>query len=147
MSIDADERVERDFRARAERVIRRGRILGRTGFSVRLRELWGSEERYRADGVWRQKWPSRLFRLRAGVAVDDQAVHAPKVPRAAGWVPRADLVVYHMRMIEPEDRVVRRRRYEELDPDASYQPRGYGYMTDERGLKLRPVPERRGFEH
>ena len=147
MSIDADERVEREFRPRAERVIERGRLLGRTGYSVRIRELWGSEEAYRADGIWNRKWPSRLFRPRAGVAVDEQPLHAPKVPRAAGWVPRADLLVYHLRSLAPEDRAARRRRYEELDPDSRYQPEGYAYLTDESGLELRPVPSRRGFEH
>ena len=72
MSIDADERVEREFRARAERVIRRGRLLGRTGFAVRIRDLWDSDESYRVDGIWNRKWPSRLFRLRPGVPVDQQ---------------------------------------------------------------------------
>jgi len=147
ISIDADERVERGFRTRAERVIRRGRLLGRTGFSVRLRELWSSEAQYRADGVWRRKWPSRLFRLREGEMVDGQPVHAPKVPRSAGWVPRSDLVVYHLRMISPDDRAARQRRYEQIDPDHAFQPRGYAYMTDESGMRLRPVPDRRGFDH
>lgn len=145
MSLDADERVEREFRERAERVIRRGRLLGRSGYSVRLRELWGSPSTYRADGVWRRKAPPRLFRLRPGVAMDRQPLHASKVPPAAGWVPRADLLVYHLRMIEPEDRLARRLRYETLDPEALYQPRGYAYLTDEQRLKLRPVPQRRGF--
>lgn len=148
MSVDADERVEREFRTRAERVIRRGRLLGRSGYSILLRELWDSEETYRVDGVWCRKSPSRLFRLRAGDAVDRQPVHAPKVPRSAGWVPRADLLVYHLRMIAPEDRAARRLRYEALDPDATYQPGiGYAYLTDERGLELRRVPARRGFKH
>ena len=145
MSLDADERVEREFRARAERVIRRGRVLGRTGYSVRLRELWGSADAYRADGIWAHKSPSRLFELTPGLVVDRQPLHAPKVPRSAGWVPRADLLVYHLRMIEPEDRLARRLRYETLDPDALYQPEGYAYLTDEHRLKLRPVPQRRGF--
>src|SRR5215213_7999657 len=40
MSVDADERLERDFRTRAERIIRRGRLLGYSAYAVRLRELW-----------------------------------------------------------------------------------------------------------
>jgi glycosyltransferase involved in cell wall biosynthesis len=147
MSLDADDRVEREFRARAERVIRRGRLLGRSGYSIRYRELWDSEATYRVDGIWGGKSPSRLLRVRAGDVVDRQPVHAPKVPRSAGWVPRADLIVYHMRMIAPEDRRARRLRYETLDPDARYQPEGYAYMTDETGIVLRPVPTRRGFSH
>src|SRR3954452_3293515 len=61
ISVDADERVERNFRARAERVIRRGERLGVSAFAVRLRDLWDSPERYRADGLWADKAPPRLF--------------------------------------------------------------------------------------
>jgi glycosyltransferase involved in cell wall biosynthesis len=149
MSVDADERVEREFRARAERVIRRGGLLRRTGYSIVLRDLWGSEENYRADGIWKRKSPSRLFRLNHGEVFDTQPLHAPKVPRSAGWVPRADLVVYHLRMVTPDDRAARRLRYETLDPDGAYQPPsvGYAYLTDEAGLRLREVPRRRGFDH
>src|SRR3954447_3686462 len=39
VSLDADERVERDFRSRAERVIRRGELLGLSAYAVRLRDL------------------------------------------------------------------------------------------------------------
>jgi hypothetical protein len=52
LSIDADERLERDFRRRCERVIRRGRWLGYTAYGLRLRELWDSRNRYRVDGIW-----------------------------------------------------------------------------------------------
>ena len=66
VSIDADERVERDFRRRAERVIARGRWLGLSAYAVRLRELWDAPDQYRSDGVWGRKGPARLFRLRPG---------------------------------------------------------------------------------
>jgi hypothetical protein len=150
LSLDADERVERDFRARAERVIRRGERLGRTAYAVRLRDLWDSPDRYRADGLWHSKAPQRLFRLRPDHAFDERPLHASKVPLQAhsngGTVPRADLLVYHLRMISPEDRRARRERYERLDPEARWQPReGYAYLTDEAGIELRRVPGRRGW--
>src|SRR3954469_2575553 len=146
VSLDADERVERDFRSRAERVIRRGELLGLSAYAVRLRDLWDSRDRYRADGLWASKAPQRLFRLRPDHAFDERPLHASKVPLQAGPVPRADLLVYHLRMLSPKDRQARRERYERLDPDLRWQPReGYAYLTDERGIELRRVPRRRGF--
>jgi glycosyltransferase involved in cell wall biosynthesis len=150
LAIDADERVERHFRARAERVIRRGRWARISGYRVRIRELWDHSARYRADGVWGRKSTPRLFAARADHAVDTRPVHASKAPLQARWLGRyvlADLWIYHLRMMRPEDRAARRRRYEDADPELRWQPRhGYSYLTDDKGLVLRPVPRTRGYE-
>ena len=139
VSLDADHRVEREFRDRAERVIRRGGRLGLSAYAFHVRELWGGPDTYRADGVWGKKVRARLFRARADHEFDERALHAHKGPRQAqvlGRYPVADLEVYHLRMLEPADREARRRRYETLDPDAVYQPGlGYAYLTDETGLR------------
>jgi glycosyl transferase family 2 len=144
LCVDADERLERAFRDRAERVIRRGRLLGYSAFAVRMRELWNSRYTYRSDGIWGGKTRLRLFRARADHQVDENPVHAMKAPLQARWA-LADLEMYHLRMIQAEDRWARRRRYEMLDPDCRWQPGGYAYLTDENGLTLRPVPPGRGF--
>lgn len=145
VSIDADERVERDFRRRAERVIVRGRWLGLAAYGVRMRELWDSPERYRSDGLWGRKRSARLFRLDQGAELDTRELHSSKAPVRAP-VAAADLEVYHLGMIRPEDRVARRARYERLDPTARWQPReGYAYLTDPSGLELRAVPADRGW--
>jgi hypothetical protein len=146
VSLDADERVEREFRARAERVMASGEAQA---YAVRMRELWGSPDRYRADGLWGRKAPPRLFAVRPGQEFSDAELHAPKVPIDAvrcGAVVRADLEVYHLRMIDPDQRRARRERYERMDPEARWQPReGYAYLTDETGLELREVDPARGF--
>jgi glycosyltransferase involved in cell wall biosynthesis len=150
VSLDADERVEREFRLRAERVIRRGRPLGLSAYSVRLRELWGSRDRYRSDGVWGRKTVVRLYRARRDHAFDPRPWHGRKAPLQARRIlrrhPLADLVVYHLRMVAAEDRLARRRRYEALDPQGRWQPRlGYAYLTEERGLRLTALPSGRDF--
>ena len=150
LSLDADERLERDFRARAERVIARGRLLGLSAYSVAMRELWDGPDRYRADGVWGRKAPPRLFRLRHDHRFDSRELHGSKVPLQAlesrGRIALADLEVYHLGMIGEQDRRERRERYERLDPEALWQSReGYGYLTDPAGLELRPVPADRGW--
>lgn len=147
--VDADERLERRFRARAERVIRRGGRLGFEAYAVHLRELWDSGDRYRVDGLWGRKAVARLFRVRQDHEFDPSPLHGQKAPlqaRVAGRYPLADLVIYHLRMVHPEGRLARRRRYEALDPDSEWQPElGYAYLTDERGLRLKRIKPARRF--
>jgi hypothetical protein len=149
LAVDADERLERGFRARFERVARRGARLGLTAFAVRILDCWEGRDRYRVDGPWGAKSAPRLFRAPgAGARFDDRPLHAAKAPldgRVGGRFVVADLRVYHLRMISAEARAARRARYEGLDPDHRWQSVGYGHLTDERGLRLRRVPARRGF--
>lgn len=143
--LDHDERLERDFRARAERVIARGSQVGSEAFGVRVRELWDTRDRFRADGIWGQKTKASLFRLRADHEFDPRPLHAHKAPLQERPFRRADLLVYHLGMLTAADREARRARYEHVDPEARWQAVGYAYLTDETGLRLRRVPARRAF--
>jgi hypothetical protein len=145
LCVDHDERLERDFRARAERVIARGRHVGAAAFALRLLELWDSPDRYRADGLWGEKTKVSLFRLRADHEFDPQPLHGLKAPLQARPFRRTDLLLYHLGMLTAADREARRARYEQLDPDERWQAVGYAYLTDEAGLRLRRVPPRRAF--
>jgi len=149
LSIDADERVERDFRRRCERVIRRGHWLGYTAYGLRLRELWDSPDEYRVDGIWGQKTVPRLYKLRPDHKLDRRELHGSKAPRQArieGRYPIADLNLYHLGMLTPELRQARRRRYEHLDPTARWQRKiGYAYLTDVSELQLRRIPAGREY--
>ena len=145
VSLDADERVEHRFRARAERAIRPGR---HDAFSLVFRELWDVPDRYRTDGRWGEKRRARLFRARHDHEFDERPHHAHKAPlqaREGGRFPRTNLVVYHLGTLSAGERAARRAQYEALDPGGSFQPSGvgYAYLTDEEGLKVRRVPARR----
>lgn len=146
--VDADERLEEHFRARAERVIARARLFGHSAYAVRLRELWDDPGQYRVDGIWGRKAVARLFRLREDHEFDTRPLHGLKAPLQAsrrGRFPKADLNIYHLAMLRAEDREMRRRRYEEADPECRWQRIGYAYLTDESGLTLRSLTPRRGF--
>jgi len=147
VTLDADHRIEREFRSRVERAIRRGRALGYSVLAFRMRELWDAPDRYRADGIWGQKRRPWIFRARADHVFDEQPLHGSKAPqqgRIRGHFPLADIEVYHLKMIRPADRVARRVRYETMDPEARYQRDvGYAYLTDENGLRLKSVPPAR----
>jgi hypothetical protein len=148
--VDADERLERQFRPRAEAVIRRGSPLGFDAYHLRLRDLWDSREHYRVDGIWGSKRVGRLFRVREDPPLDDRVLHSVKVPldarRAGRWLPLAAIELYHLGMLTAAQRSARREKYERLDPDHRWQSIGYRYLTDENGLRLRRIPARRGFE-
>jgi glycosyltransferase involved in cell wall biosynthesis len=148
LSIDADERVEEAFRERAERVIRRGGMLGLNAFALHLRELWDAEDHVRVDGIWGRKSVARLFRARPDHVFDDAPLHAHKAPlqaRVRGRFAPADLILYHRAMLTAQRRAARRERYERLDPEAVHQAIGYAYLTDEAGIRLAPLPRGRGW--
>lgn len=148
LCMDADERLEREFRTRAERVMTRGGLLGYSAYAVRLRELWDAPDHYRTDGIWGHKKVVRLFQARADHEFDLAPLHGLKAPlqvRRRGRFPSADLTIYHLGMLRPDDRENRRRRYEHADPDRRWQRIGYEYLTDAKGLTLRRVDTRRGF--
>ena len=148
LSIDADERLEHEFRKRAERVIARGRLLGLSAYAVRLRELWDDPGQFRVDGIWGRKMIALLFRARADHEFDPKELHGSKAPmqgRYKGRFPGADLNIYHLGMLRPEDREARRRRYELADPERKWQRIGYEYLTDLRCLTMQRIAERRSF--
>ncbi|HEU4390137.1 MAG TPA: glycosyltransferase family 2 protein [Blastocatellia bacterium] len=142
LAVDADERLERHFRRRATRIIKRAEVTGHFALAVRIRELWDAPDQYRVDGIWGEKRSARLFKARLDHEFDPMVLHgswAPVNSRVAGVYPMVELNVYHLKMIDEADRVARRKRYAELDPDRQWQSIGYDYMTDTRDLVLRKV--------
>ena len=142
VAVDADERVERHFRRRALRIIRRAEKLGHFGLAVRVRELWDRPDHYRTDGIWWDKRSARLFKARLDHEFDPRVLHgswAPLNSRVGGVHPLVELNIYHLKMIDQADRLARQQRYTELDPDRQWQSIGYEYMTDTSNLHLRRV--------
>jgi len=149
LGIDADERVERGFRRRAERVFARARRDGVSAYRVAVRELWDDPARFRADGIFGQKSKACLFRALPGAhEFDERELHghwAPLDHAQGDTFPPADLIIYHLRMLHAADRRARQERYERLDPLRRMQTIGYDYMTQVDGLVLEPLPRGRGY--
>jgi GT2 family glycosyltransferase len=148
LAVDADERLERDFRRRAIAEIHR---LGRRDsavLSVVIRELWDAPDTYRVDGLWGRKRRVSFWRARPDHEVDPRPLHghwAPLNSVRGRRIPAADLVVYHLKMIEREARLARRDRYNDLDPGRRSQAMGYDYLTDETGQRLERLPRGREY--
>jgi len=148
IAVDADERLERNFRRRALREIRRAERRGYAAYQVVLRELWNRPDAYRVDNIWGNKGVARFFKARCDHEFDSQPLHgqwAPLNSMHRGTFPEADLIIYHLRMILERDRRARQARYQHLDPDRRWQAIGYDYLTDENGLRLEKLPRGREY--
>lgn len=147
LGIDADERLEVDLRRRAEAEIDRAESSGHVALWVPFRELWGSRDQVRVDGTWGQKRKPCLFKADPHARYDKQRLHSVWAPwpPPKGDYPTADLRLYHLKMIRPEDRQARADLYNRLDPERRYQAIGYDYLVDEEGMRLEPVEAGRGF--
>jgi len=151
LCLDADERLEPRFVQRAHALLEEAEHDGIQVYRFHLRELWGDPFHYRVDGVWGMKTLCRLFK--------NVAEHRRFDPRQVHrfWMPlelvanleavsrHTNLNIYHLRMIEPDDRIARAARYELLDSQHLYQRLGYRYLTDETGLVLEAIPKHRQF--
>jgi hypothetical protein len=147
LGIDADERVEHEFRRRAEGEISRAEAAGQQALWVPFRELWGAFDRVRIDGIWDQKRKACLFKANRGRSFHGRRVHsiwAPWPPPDDEY-PTADLRLYHLRMVRAADRQARIERYRRIDPDHVWQEIGYEYLLDEDGLELAPIEPGRNY--
>ena len=113
---------------------------------VDFKELWDPAH-YRSDDIWGRKRKACLFRSTREHVFDDRRLHAfwASVPQPEGGWPLAEARIYHLRMIDPADRVARAQRYERLDPDHVWQTIGYDYLLDDSGLELTAVEPDRGY--
>lgn len=144
--LDADERLERDFRDRANLAIHLAMRYQFTSIALRLAELWNQPTQFRADGIWGKKRRVRLFLLQQDYQLQAADFHA-------GWncasqnnfehIVPADIYIYHLGMLTQTQRERRKQKYKQLDPDDDWQSIGYDYLTDVNNLKLEKIrPER-----
>jgi hypothetical protein len=147
LAMDPDERLERKAAEVMPRLIR---APFATSWSFQLRELYSPDE-YRVDGIWGRKRQTRLFRLfdrqfpiaETG-SYDTAELHQPWVRDRRGRR-KADLNLYHLKMITPERRRARSALYNALDPERAFQKVGYDYLADDAGAVLEAIPAGREY--
>lgn len=123
--IDPDERMEDGAESSVRRAIEGPPEIR---YKFPFMELW-TPDMYRVDGVWGRKTRRRLFHL-----------HAPAGER----VLLEDARIYHLKMIEPENRTLRRRVHKQAN-DWDNKRLGFDYLDDDRGLELRAIEPGRAF--
>lgn len=123
--LDPDERLEDN----AEGPIREA-IAGdpTTSWSLPMRELF-TPTQWRVDGPWRNRWRRRLFHL-----------HEPRERRRH----LRGAAIYHLKMIEPENRVMRARVHGAVNTWDN-RNRGFTYLADDDGMRLRSIEPGRGY--
>jgi hypothetical protein len=146
--VDADERVERDFRSRADMEMSKAEADGQLVLTAVMRELWNHADHFRCDGIWNSKRPARLFKARQDHQFDDRCLHgywAPLNSLTETTCREADLIIYHLRMLTEAERSKRQAKYQRLDPDRQFQAIGYDYLTDTAELRLQRLPSQREY--
>jgi len=53
---------------------------------------------------------------------------------------KVDVNLYHLKMIDKENREDRKNLYNKLDPNKEIQSIGYDYLTDENDIELVNIP-------
>ena len=118
-----DERLEKDAGKTLRRLVETGR---HDKYRFHLREMW-TPDAWRSDGIWGRKRRTRLYRI-----------------GGEGKSRNIDLNIYHLKMIEPENRV-ERARVHTLHNTWDNKTRGFDYMLDEKGIELTRIPEGREY--
>ena len=115
-----------------------------------LREMW-TPNQYRVDGIWGKKTRLRMYPLKDGQQYLNYRIQAHPHPidsKGNPFFPIIDtkLNIYHLKMIEPDNRKLRAEVFKKLDPNNEYQKIGYDYLYDETGLRLKRIPLLRGYK-
>lgn len=103
-------------------------------------------DQYRVDGIWGGRSRSRLFPVTDDIHVPDQQLHAdPFAYRRPRRVRASNIACYHLRMIAPARRQLRRDQYALLDPERKMQDIGYDYLAIEAGAQFAPIAAERQY--
>ncbi|CAM5495733.1 glycosyltransferase [Sphingobium scionense] len=112
---------------------------------VDLFEMFAPDE-YRVDGIWGGRSRSRLFPVTDDIHVPDQQLHAdPFAYRRPRRARSSNIACYHLRMIAPERRQLRRDQYALLDPERKMQDIGYDYLAIEAGAQFASIAAERQY--
>ena len=156
-----DERMEVSTGRILRKVIAK-RNNQRTIFSFHLKEMFTPDE-YRTDGLWGRKKRPRFYPYLTNQEFSQKRIQQSGTPKEGGYKKKLlDVNIYHLKMIEPENRETRVKQYKEADPNYEYQekdnPRikridpegkfermGYDYMTDLDDMTLETIPKGREY--
>lgn len=150
--VDPDERIEDQavnvVREAIARAMHGGARL-QAQFQFPLREMW-TPTQWRCDGDWGRKKPrTRLYHLHPGQRFRDKPIHCGVVPIGpSGNRTTLPVAMYHLKNIEPANRVTRAQAYLDADPRFEHQRRegrDWEWLYDETGLQLAEIEPGREF--
>ena len=112
----------------------------RGALSFDVREMW-TPTQWRSDGIWGRLRQHRLIHLHPGQTFQNKPLHCPVIPKQAWQFEQySGLALYHLKHIEPANRIQRVLAYQRADPGFNSQPPlredGWGWLVDEEGMEL-----------
>jgi len=114
-------------------------------FKIRVLEMY-TPTAYRSDGMWARRGQTRIFPLLDNATYSTKSLHNPICPLSPKLKKTVlDVNCYHLKHIEPENRNVRRKVFEKLDPKHVFQTIGYKYLDDNRRIELTEITQGREF--
>lgn len=142
---DPDERFELKFLKNIRKIISNDEK--QSCYHLHFRECWGKYDTYRADGIWNKKEKGILFPLTDKMDFDHhQNHHIPWYPHEISSHISLNYNIYHLKMIKAEEREKRKNLYNTIDPNCLMQKIGYDYLTEEKGIKLVKIPDKKVYD-
>ncbi len=145
LCVDPDERFEIRFLKKLRTIIDEN--YGKA-INIHFRECWDDIKQYRVDGIWGKKNKTLLFPLQKQMTFNyENEYHIPWHYREITDIIYMDYNLYHLNMVKKEDREKRKKLYNKLDPNKKFQPIGYDYLTDERGIILEKIKYKKRYDY
>lgn len=146
--IDPDERIEKNAREKFEKEVNINKNC--LGFGFKLRELWDDKNQYRYDGIWGTKMKWNIFKNAVFQTFEFKKHHNYFLPLnvvkdISHKAKKVDINIYHLKMINKQDRIIRWEKFKKLDPTNKFQSIGYDYMIDTKGLKVKKISKGREY--
>lgn len=155
-----DERLEKNAEERIRDFIDRPQ----NGSAVGVLKLWEmfTPNEYRTDGIWGRKVRPRLYMFAKNQKFANRRIQTRPTPIGNYRNVVLPVNLYHLKMIEPENRIARAEAYKKTDPRYHYQSRnsgafakidqegkfkrlGYDYLSDIEGMVLETIPAGREY--
>lgn len=142
--LDPDERIEKRGIGIIKDFVKDNRNKKVIGV-FKFRELF-EKDKYRVDGIWDTKIKKVLFPIKKGQKFQNIRLHSAWHPLNEDYlhIP-IDVNIYHLKMIDPINREKRRQIYNLVDRNKVYQPIGYDYLVDLKGMILTKIPKGRDY--
>lgn len=136
-----DERYEKDAGEKIRKLIDHN--TDDVVYGVKLLELFHPLW-YRFDGIWGNKMRYRLYPLKDNQVMEYSRIQCKPCPVGMETID-TDVVAYHLKMIEPENRELRTKVFKILDPTNKHQHVGYDYLTQEDDSNLARIDPNRMY--
>lgn len=140
-----DERWAPNFEEELREAIERDR--GQKFYRVPILEMY-TPTAYRVDGRWANLPQVKIYPWRENQEFMDRRLHNQGVPfHDESEVEFLHVNHYHLKHIEHQNIINRIKSFKYIDPEGQYSfdPTGYDYLADIKGLELKEIPEEEMF--